>query len=301
MNRFEFYGNIEAYKRHRDELKHYGTIGQKWGVRKWQNPDGTFNEAGKERYFGSKGKKTNNSDDIKEESALGLAGLGLGIAMQVGIITAPIVGMAISDAKTTKRIKKYEKNFKTEEIDSETGFKLKNREMSTKEDMKYVNMEHNYFGIKQKNEDAKEGSTHNCSLCTTAMVLRQRGYDVRAGKDYRGAGRSREDQAKAYKNGKFIEKSIREIMKELKEQPEGSYGHIGVTWRLAYGGAHSMFYKIENGKPVIYDAQINRIMKEKEIYKYASPGDDLAGYMRCDNLELNVDYIKENKLVRWEA
>ena len=63
MNRFEFYGNIEAYKRQQEELKHYGTIGQKWGIRKWQNPDGTFNEAGKERYFGNSGKKSSSSDE----------------------------------------------------------------------------------------------------------------------------------------------------------------------------------------------------------------------------------------------
>lgn len=37
-----------------DEIKHYGTKGQKWGVRHWQNADGTFNEAGKKRYFGKK-------------------------------------------------------------------------------------------------------------------------------------------------------------------------------------------------------------------------------------------------------
>lgn len=37
------------------ELAHYGTKGQKWGVRHWQNEDGTFNEAGKERYFGPNG------------------------------------------------------------------------------------------------------------------------------------------------------------------------------------------------------------------------------------------------------
>lgn len=32
-----------------DELKHYGTKGQKWGVRKYQNPDGSYTELGKER------------------------------------------------------------------------------------------------------------------------------------------------------------------------------------------------------------------------------------------------------------
>lgn len=34
------------------ELYHSGTKGMHWGTRHWQNPDGTFNEAGKERYFG---------------------------------------------------------------------------------------------------------------------------------------------------------------------------------------------------------------------------------------------------------
>ena len=38
----------------REELYHHGIKGQKWGVRRYQNDDGTFTEAGKERYFGSK-------------------------------------------------------------------------------------------------------------------------------------------------------------------------------------------------------------------------------------------------------
>ena len=35
------------------ELYHHGIKGQKWGVRRWQNADGTYNEAGKKRYFDS--------------------------------------------------------------------------------------------------------------------------------------------------------------------------------------------------------------------------------------------------------
>ena len=38
-----------------NELYHHGIKGQKWGVRHWQNADGTFNEAGKKRYFGGGG------------------------------------------------------------------------------------------------------------------------------------------------------------------------------------------------------------------------------------------------------
>ena len=43
------------------ELCHHGIKGQKWGVRRWQNPDGTFNEAGKKRYFGSEGSASGNT------------------------------------------------------------------------------------------------------------------------------------------------------------------------------------------------------------------------------------------------
>lgn len=32
------------------ELYHYGVKGQKWGVRRYQNPDGSLTDAGKKRY-----------------------------------------------------------------------------------------------------------------------------------------------------------------------------------------------------------------------------------------------------------
>lgn len=39
-------------------LAHHGIKGQKWGVRRYQNEDGTFTEAGKKRYFKENGELT---------------------------------------------------------------------------------------------------------------------------------------------------------------------------------------------------------------------------------------------------
>ena len=48
------------------ELYHSGIKGQKWGIRRYQNPDGTLTEAGKERY-GVKGGSDEMSKKGKEQ------------------------------------------------------------------------------------------------------------------------------------------------------------------------------------------------------------------------------------------
>lgn len=39
-----------------ENLSHHGIKGQKWGVRRWQNADGSYNEAGEKRYRGENSK-----------------------------------------------------------------------------------------------------------------------------------------------------------------------------------------------------------------------------------------------------
>lgn len=52
MNRYYYAGLPYS-----DELYHHGIIGQKWGVRRFQNADGTWTAAGKERYGSGKAKE----------------------------------------------------------------------------------------------------------------------------------------------------------------------------------------------------------------------------------------------------
>lgn len=43
-------GSVRAESSYPDYLAHYGIFGQKWGVRRYQNEDGTLTEEGKQRY-----------------------------------------------------------------------------------------------------------------------------------------------------------------------------------------------------------------------------------------------------------
>lgn len=53
-----------------DTLCHHGIKGQKWGVRNYQKPDGTYTEEGKKRYFGAQRQKNINTEPSSPSSGV---------------------------------------------------------------------------------------------------------------------------------------------------------------------------------------------------------------------------------------
>lgn len=50
------------------ELYHFGILGQKWGIRRYQNTDGTLTAAGKDRYYKKANKFYKTSEDYSNKA-----------------------------------------------------------------------------------------------------------------------------------------------------------------------------------------------------------------------------------------
>jgi len=144
--------------------------------------------------------------------------------------------------------------------DEKTGLPIKAYDCTIEEDMGLVNYH------RQLDQDDKDHWSKNCMMCTVAMVLRQRGYDVTAANRYDDGIYST-----SLRNDCFIDLETSEgfetkndLYNKIKEEPEGSYGDFSCDWNNCNWG-HSMFYKIENGEMVIYDTQTNKKHTIEEI------------------------------------
>lgn len=168
--------------------------------------------------------------------------------------------------------------------DEKTGLPLKVKETSKDDDLKSVNPGWNM---------TDGSSQNNCPCATVAYDLRRRGYEVIAKEDIDGCNRKR--MGEMYKNPSFkhVESDTSDvdysdaIKKEMSKEPNGSSGYAFMRWGGL--GGHVVNYEIENGTPVIYDAQCG---EKKSLNEYSDHCTEWT-YLRTDNLEPNYEKMKE--------
>lgn len=260
-----------------DYLEHHGIMGQKWGIRRFQNADGSLTAAGKERY---------SSNGRKKEGAEMLV-LFAPHALMAATYLGAAVYSAASEAALRNNIKKERE---TAKVDKKTGLKIKNNaDMSKKDDMKRVNPD--FY-------DNAE-SQHNCMLCTTAYDMRRRGYEVQARKTF--VGYSDTAIKKWYPKAKVktvsdkdedgdpsTKKLVENTKKDLLSQGEGARGNLMNIWNNG-GGGHSIVYEIEKGKIILRDCQSNTFVDVDTFVKSSRE----IQYVRLDNVDFDAEKIKE--------
>lgn len=246
-----------------DELYHHGILGQKWGVRRYQNADGSLTSAGKTRY----GK---GSESQEENQSLLLA-LGIVFGPQILMYASIAAAGAAGAIKDKSREKKAEKELFGEGKD----YGL------TPDDIKKVNPKY-----------GQKGYTNNCPKCSTVVELRKRGMNVTAKS---GSGQTDDEMASWFKGAKPIKNlHVDSAEKQLREFPAGSSGFISGKWPGGMGGHVVHWTNIGDGQIRIEDGQVGKVYNWDQFKKDYQFKEDRYCITRLDQCKINETLMESS-------
>lgn len=278
-------------------LVHHGIKGQSWGVRNGPPyPLGSAAKSAKEKKADRSEKKKYTARSSGENIARRIiskkgdkkVGFAAELAIYTAIQLAPLLAYLGIAAVFSYSIKKDKEK---EEAEAESRF--------AKRKPKHVSQLPRLESPMPPSENMKitnpgfpnEGHIYNCTFCTTAMVLREKGYDVQAQTTDHGWYSDRFwERTFGVHQTEIHELRPKDIVNALESNGKGAYGNIDVNWKM--GGGHSIFWKNDdNGKLHIYDGQSGEEYETDErskLMRAIQVGE--TTYSRLDNVE-PTDYV----------
>ena len=156
-----------------DYLAHYGILGQKWGRRRYQNPDGTLTPLGRERLYGENGK-------MKKISGVGITN---GIPYRYKYDTSKNrLKRMMAAADSERRLNKYDDKIRSRKLKGKDTSKLeeKRRKVAVNKDLYsegLLDLEKDIGKIELHKRDRRIGKIAGISLGTAATIgARLAGY-----------------------------------------------------------------------------------------------------------------------------
>lgn len=155
-----------------DEIKHHGIKGQKWGVRRYQNEDGSLTAKGKQRYGTKENFEKQYPEDVKRNVKA----------------TKKTVGAAEKAASAKQRSNEQAKEDKKRQIKAdrekeirEEAYKMSDKEL--RDVVNRLNMEERYTQVMRDREVVEVGKSKAekfMDFTVTALTIASTGLSIYA-------------------------------------------------------------------------------------------------------------------------